>query len=66
MKHASQYMLVMGAVNLVGPGATYSWLGCQQHTHYGPSLDSGVVDLCCHMLFERNLWYYVWLAVLFC
>ena len=42
MMHVSQ-LLVMGAVNLV---ATYSWLGCQQHTHYGPSLDSGV-NLCC-------------------
>ena len=30
--HARQ-LLVMGAVNLVGPGATYSWLGCQQHVY---------------------------------
>ena len=43
MMHASQ-LLVMGAVNLVGP---WAWLGCQQHTHYGPSLDSGVAVLCC-------------------
>ena len=44
----------------------YWILGVKQHTHYSPSLDSGVVDLCCHMLFERNLWHYAWLAVLFC